>query len=161
MRLGYHPAPGLSELLPGWYNLPQNPIRDAGKAVTYTRGIAEILPAAYSIPQNPIKDYVTGNVKPLGTQGVGCGCGCGGSGACGGQLNGVRLSGMGDLTADWAKVQADWAAGQYGNILTDTVFGIPVWAFAAGLALVMFAGGEKHSYYGRGRRAARAARSAF
>lgn len=160
MQLGHHPAPGLGEMLPGWFDVPQNPIANG---VRYTRGVGEIIGAAYTVPQNPVKDFMKGQVKALGTQGVGdCGCGCGGAGGCGGgQLNGIGLSGIGTIADDWAKVQADMSGGNYTGILSDTVFGVPIWAGLAVLVGAMFLGGEQHSYAGRGRRAYRAAAKAW
>lgn len=157
--LNYHPAPGLGDLLPGFYVVPQNPITDA---TTYVPRIGEILPGKYAVPQNPIKDYMSGRLNLIGREpgvpgtinGKGVsGCGCGGT--CGG------CGGLGDLSMDFSKIQADFSAGNYGQIFQDSVFGVPVWAIAGGLALLFFMGGEQHSYYGRTRRAARAARAAY
>lgn len=160
--INYHPAPGLGDLLPGFFVVPQNPIKDA---TTYVPRIGEILPGSYAVPQNPIKDYMAGRInligrepgvqgtvngKPAGISGCGCGGSCGG---CGG--------GLGDISADFSKISSDFSAGNFGQALQDTVFGVPLWAIAGGLALLMFAGGEQHSYYHRARRASRAARSAF
>lgn len=142
MQLDYHPAPGLEGILPGWFVVPQNPIQP----VTYTPRIGDILPASFPVPQNPVRDYTRGQVKMIG-QGVGCAC----DGGCGGQLNGVGVSGISD----------DIAAGNFSAALQETVMGVPVWALAAGAALLLFSGGPTHSYAGRGRRAVAAARGAF
>lgn len=158
--INYHPAPGLGDLLPGFFVVPQNPITDAN-GVTYVPRIGEILPGSYAVPQNPIKDYMSGRLNLIGREpgvpgkvnGKLSGCGCGGT--CGG------CGGLGDISTDMAKISADFSAGNYGQILQDPVFGIPLWAIAGGLALLFFAGGEQHSYYGRTRRASHAARSAF
>lgn len=155
----YHPAPGLGDLLPGFFVVPQNPIKDA-TPTTYVPRIGDILPGAFAVPQNPIKDYMNGRLNLIGREpgvpgmvnGV-SGCGCGGS--CGG------CGGLGDISTDIAKIQSDFTAGNYGQILQDTVFSVPVWAIAGGLALLFFMGGEQHSYAGRTRRASRAARAAF
>jgi hypothetical protein len=164
MMLNSHPAPGLGDLLPGFFVVPQNPITDRGPT-TYVPRIGEILPGSFPVPQNPIKDYMTGRLNLIGREtgvpgtingkGVsGIGCGCGGScGSCSGGLSGI--------SEDWAAIQANITAGNYGAVLQNTVFGIPVWAVAAGLGLMFFMGGEQHSYYGRSRRAARAARAAY
>lgn len=157
MILG-HPAPGLGDLLPGSYVVPQNPLQ----GITYVPRIGEILPGAYVVPQNPIKDYMAGRLNLIGREpgakgtvngisGVGCGCG-GGCGACGG---------LGSLSDDWSAIQANITAGDYMGALQSTVFGVPVWAIAAGLGVMFFMGGESHSYYGRSRRAAAAARRAY
>ena len=156
--LNYHPAPGLGDLLPGFFVVPQNPITD-NQGTTYVPRIGDILPGSFPVPQNPIKDYMTGQLSLIGrqpgTQGTingkpaGGGCGCGGScgnPACGG--------GLGDITADMAKISSDISAGNYGQVFSDTVFSVPVWAIAGGLVLLFFMGGEKHSYYHRTRRAA-------
>lgn len=158
MMLNHHPAPGLGDLLPGFYVVPQNPIKDA---TTYVPRIGEILPGSYAVPQNPIKDYMSGRLNLIGREpgvpgkinGKLSGCGCGGT--CGG------CGGLGDITADMTKISSDISAGNYTQVLSDTVFGIPVWAMAAGFVALMFVGGEKHSYAGRGRRAYRAAAGAF
>lgn len=158
MQLNMHPAIGLGEMLPGWFAVPQNPVQ-AAHGVTYTPGIGEIIGGTFAVPQNPVKDYTAGSVRALGTA-PDCGCGCGGSsGGCGGgKINGI---GMGALSDDWAKIQSDVSGGGYMAVFQDTVMGVPVWAIGAGLLLLMFAGGEKHSYAGRGRRAARAAAGAW
>ena len=167
MQLSLHPAPGnLGELLPGWFAVPQDPIT---APITYTRGIGEILPGSYTVPQNPVANYATGVVRPIATSpnaqgmvngapvGGDCGCGCGGSGGCG---NGPGM-GMGDISADFTKLTSDLTSGNFMTAIQDPIFGIPAWGYLAGIALVMFAGGERHSYAGRGRRAYRAARQAF
>lgn len=161
--INFHPAPGLGDLLPGFFVVPQNPVTSQGVGVTYVQGIGDILPGSFPVPMNPIVNYTTGNVRPIGTGVSGCGCGgsCGGCGGSG-KLNGQPTNGgMSGISEDWAKIQADIMGGNIGNVITDTVFGVPVWAIGAGLALFLFAGGEKHSYAGRGRRAARAAAQAF
>lgn len=157
--ISYHPAPGLGDLLPGFFVVPQNPIADA-QGVTYVPRIGEILPGSYAVPQNPIKDYMSGRLNLIGREpgvpgkvnGV-SGCGCGGS--CGG------CGGLGDISTDFSKFTTDITSGNFTQALQDSIVGIPVWAIGAGLALLFFAGGETHSYYGRTRRASRAARSAF
>lgn len=164
MMTNFHPAPGLGDLLPGFFVVPQNPMH----GVNYVPRIGDILPGSFPVPQNPIKDYMTGRLNLIarepGVQGTingkpatgvsGCSGGsCGCSGSCGGGLSGV--------SEDFAVIQADITAGDYGKVLTDSILGIPIWGIAAGLVLVMFAGGEQHSYVGRGRRAARAASRAF
>lgn len=164
-NLNYHPAPGLGDLLPGFFVVPQNPITSVNSGVTYVPGIGDVLPGSFVVPQNPIKSYTSGKVVPIGTSpGIsGCGGGCGCSGDCGhsGQLNGVRTSGVSGISEDWSKIQSDISGGNYMAILQDTVFGVPVWAGVAAVVAMFFIGGEKHSYAGRSRRAYRAASSAF
>lgn len=152
MNISHHPAPGLGELLPGFFVVPQNPVTDA---VRYIPNLGDIMPGAFVVPQNPVVDRATGNVVPIGTSkgmGGGCGCGCGGHGGCGVAKLNHQPIGMGDLSSDWARFQSDITGGSVMTALQDTVFGVPVWAYGAMLALFMFTGG-KESHYRRGRRA--------
>lgn len=97
-HINFHPAPGLGDLLPGMFVVPQNPIRDAGTAlvpsvqatapnqVMRVKHIGELLQAAFTVPQNPlIRTLATGGQSNNGMAGLGCGSGCG--------------CGMGDTTA--------------------------------------------------------------
>ena len=43
--LNYHPAPGLGDLLPGFFVVPQNPITDT-QGTTYVPRIGDILPGS-------------------------------------------------------------------------------------------------------------------
>jgi len=72
----YHPAPGLGDLLPGFYVLPQNPIRDAipsptgmvaslsaayGGRPVQIRGTGDLIASApFAVPQNPIRAALSG-----------------------------------------------------------------------------------------------------
>ncbi len=157
--INYHPAPGLGDLLPGFFVVPQNPIT---QGTSYVPRIGDILPGSFPVPQNPIKDYMTGRLNMIGRDpnvkgtinGVGD-CGCGGSCSECGSL------GMGDISADVSKFTSDLSSGNFQAALSDTVMGIPVWAIGVGLAAIFFMGGETHSYYGRAKRASRAARAAY
>ena len=62
-NIGVHPAPGLGDLMAGWFAVPQNSITDG---VTYTPGIGDILPGSFVVPQNPIKDFTKGQVQLIG-----------------------------------------------------------------------------------------------
>jgi len=152
-NIAFHPAPGLGDLLPGWYAVPQDPITAAAKGVTYTPGIGDILPAAFVVPQNPVKDFVAGQVKLIGQgQGSGkgnvhkdCGCGCGGAGTCAGAGAGSGAgTGMGDISTDLSNMMTDLTGGNFSQFFTDfgallqepTVLGIPLWV--AGIAAYFF-----------------------
>jgi hypothetical protein len=165
-----HPAPGLGELQPGWFVVPQNPMDGP---VSYVQGIGDILATGgFAVPQNPVVSRSSGVIQPIGTQpgakamingkavsggvsGMGCGCGTSaGSCGCGG--------GMGDISAEFTQFSTDLTNGNFTNaIINDTFFGVPVWAYGIMAGILLFAGGEKHSYAGRARRASRAAASAF
>lgn len=155
--INHHPAPGLGDLLPGFFVVPQNPI---AQGTTYVPRIGDILPGSYPVPQNPIKDYMSGRLNLIGREPGVKGTVNGVSGCCGGAC-GDCGGGLGDLSEDWGAIQANITAGNYMDAMKNTVFGIPVWAIAAGLGVMFFMGGEKHSYYGRSRRATRAARAAY
>src|SRR5882724_9614777 len=144
-----HPAPGLGELQPGWFVVPQNPMHGP---VSYIRGVGDILATGgFTVPQNPVAEYSAGHVlpirvqpgadgtinnKPVGVSGLGCGCG----GGCGGSCGGGGMSGIGD---DFTKITTDLSNGNIMDALVnDTLFGVPVWAYGVLLGVMMFAGGE-------------------
>ena len=64
--LNFHPAPGLGDLLPGEFVVPQHPIRDAGTPlvpsnVGLTKGrpykvpkLGDLMPGKFAVPQNPL-----------------------------------------------------------------------------------------------------------
>jgi hypothetical protein len=160
-----HPAPGLGDLLPGWYVVPQNPIAAAQDGTTYVPTIGEILPGSYVVPQNPIVDFTTGTVKLIGQRGGGSptpgqlngivtvpgrmgmsGCGCGGS--CGG--------GMGDISTDLALISTDLSSGNFLQAIQDPLLSFPLWGWIAGaivLSMFVLAPSEGRSRYSRARRA--------
>lgn len=159
-QLSLHPAPGLNELLPGWFAVPQNPVTRSQEGVTYTPGIGDILRGHFVVPQNPIVNFTSGAVPLIGQQpgahggqlngepvGMGgCGCGCGGG--CGG--------GMGDISADFSKVSSDISAGLYSQALSDPVMGVPLWGWLTGAVVAtMFLAGPSQgpSRISRARRA--------
>ena len=90
-QINFHPAPGLGELMPGWFVVPQNPIapdrtelmptpqaRSGGRPV-YVPHVGELMPAKFTVPQNPLVRELRG----LGVLG-GCGsCGMAGCAGCG------------------------------------------------------------------------------
>lgn len=143
-----HPAPNraLGELLPGWFDLPQNPLMASTYGVAYTPTLGEIMPGSFTIPENPLWNIGTGTVKPIGVMpgapgqingqpiggvsGVGCGCG-GGHGSCG-----CSGGGMGDISTDLSMFMADLSAGNYSQALfTDTIMGFPAYAVIGILAV--------------------------
>jgi len=159
-----HPAPNraLGELMPGWYDIPQNPLMASNYGVAYTPTLGEIMPGSFTIPENPLWNIGTGTVKPIGIQpgapgqingqpvatrsgsgsGMGCGCG-GGHGSCG-----CGGGGMGDISTDLSTFMADLSAGNYSQALfTDTIMGFPSYAVIGVLAVagMWFFGGTGDS----------------
>jgi hypothetical protein len=87
-HLPFHPAPGLSDLAPGWFVLPQNPLTMGPSTVlvptmaatapgrwTRTPTLADLVQASFPVPQNPVVQNLV-----MGLQGLrgmrGC-CGIG------------------------------------------------------------------------------------
>lgn len=156
-NINFHPAPNraLGELLPGWFDVPQNPITQQAYGVAYTPTLGEIMPGSYAVPQNPMMDFTRGNVlpigmkpgvkgqingQPVGVSGVGCGCG----GSCGGGCGG----GMGDISTDLSTFMADLTAGNFSQALfTDTIMGFPAYAAVGvvAVAALWFFGGTGDS----------------
>lgn len=128
----------LGELLPGWFDVPQNPVTMAQDGITYKPGVGEIMQGRYVVPQNPVLDFSRGQVKMLGTSGGNCdpGLGC----ACDGSINGMSL---GDIQGDFTTIQDSIANGNWAAVLTDTIMGIPVWTFAAAAVAWSMLGGKK------------------
>ena len=161
-NLSIHPAPGLGDLLPGWYAVPQNPVDIGLSGIGYTSGIGEILPGSFAVPQNPLKDYTAGRVRLIGQQSSSSGslngspthdCGCGGS--CGGCGSG---SGMGTLSTDFSQLTTDLSSGNFSAALSDSIAGIPasMWLIGIAVAFFAFSGSTGPSRYSRARRAYRA-----
>lgn len=125
-HIGIHPAPGLGDMVPGWFVIPNNPIRDGQSAtgVGYIPHIGELIPAKFGIPENPI-------IRGL----AGCGMGyCGNNNAPNAQL------GMGAWYNDlWSSVESSAS-----NLKAQVDTAIPqtadwpwyYWAGVVGVAVV-------------------------
>lgn len=161
-HIGFHPAPGLGDLLPGEFVVPQNPIRDAGtplvpSAVAVMGGrpykiphIGDLLPGKFVVPQNPLVNTLVNGYSGMPQAKSAGGCGCAG---------GCSHGGMGDLTAVTTWLQ------------TSSVAGLPNWVLVAGGAaiayMIFMPGGSEYrkksaalrSQYRGYRRASRAAGS--
>jgi len=155
MVIPVHPAPGLGDLLPGFYVVPQNPIRDAGTpikatvtakangAIVKVPSMGELLPGMFAVPQNPLRQALAsppGSGVP-GTKGMGCGT-CHGMGDATGLMGSLASAGSG--ITGWLQNQ-------------NTVAGItlPNWAWA-GLGVVTYfllapGGQEYHAVRARSR----------
>ena len=72
-----HPAPGLGELMPGFYVVPQNPITMAQTGMGYSPRMGDLLPAAFTVPQNPIVNNFQTGMQGMGTMGCAPGSKCG------------------------------------------------------------------------------------
>lgn len=114
MHSEFHLAPGLGELLPGWFNLPQNPLRLQAEGISYVPHIGELMPAKFTIPENPIRE-----VLEHGWRGHSAGCSCGGTcDKCSGGLSGLGVLG-----------------------LPETVFGVPTAYLLYGAGALLLLGG--------------------
>lgn len=103
--IGFHPAPGLGELLPGWFVVPQNPLELATRGIRRIPTIGEIVPATFPVPQNPLVRALSLGASPKCLcVGIGCGDGC---------LS--RYSGMTGLPEIWEQVKTT-ATGAWGSV---------------------------------------------
>jgi hypothetical protein len=137
----------LGELLAGSFVVPQNPfysystgqVQPIGQGAAGTPmtkkmkgggapSLGDLVNGNYVVPQNVFR--VSGGTTGMSGLGDADGCGCGGS--CGG------CGGMGDLTADFTQISTDFSAGNYTNILSDTIASVPVWVYLAGVAALAF-----------------------
>lgn len=161
MRINYHPAPGLGDLLPGFFVVPQNPVRDAeGPLVPSVQALAagavlkkphmgDFLPATFAVPQNPIRKSLASNMNGLN----GLGCGCAGTGGCGCASNFYGMSGLGATTPAVPFSSAFssmsnfemWA--QQPSPISTASLSIPNWALWGGViaigAVAMSSGGRR------------------
>lgn len=124
MQTSFHPAPGLGDLLNGWFIVPQNPVRNdtttivpsvqalAPNHVLRVKSMGDLVSGAFVVPQNPV-------AKNTGLSGCGCAGGCG---TCGGSSN-YGLSGF-----DFSSI-TDWAQ------QASPVAGLPNWLLYGGLGL--------------------------
>lgn len=121
-----HPAPGLGDLLPGWFVVPQNPIRDAHEGYTsevkYVPHMGDLLPGMFVVPQNPLIAALKGGSG--GVSGLGCGSTCANDRVA---LSGA-LVGMGDI--DLSSI---------GSSISSTLSGISTttWMYIGGGALLL------------------------
>jgi len=106
-HIGYHPAPGLGDLLPGFFVVPQNPIlaaeqAQAGQPLTTRRipQMGELVRASFVVPQNPLINALATVGKPAGVSGLSCG-------ACD---DTVTLSGLGEFSLGeiGSSIAANW-----------------------------------------------------
>lgn len=164
MRFHNHIAPGIGQLMPGMFVLPQNPLRP----VMGRPRIGEIIAARFPVPQNPIIDALGKGVgmaqtgpgaawrRAHGLQGLGCGggggqdcgCGCGGSGggsgACNPGVGGLSgLEGLGGLEGleglGTLQGTLDQMSGLWDEVSSYEVMGVPVvYPVAAFLAWYLF-----------------------
>jgi hypothetical protein len=144
MKLPMHPAPGLGDLMPGWFVVPQNPILDRGTPLvpsvqaTNPNGISRIprlgdlVVGSFTVPQNPLT-----NPSPM-QAGMGCS-------SCGG----ANFYGMNGLGQSFSEVFTDIGAGNWSQAGTDLtswleastmISGIPNWGIvgAGAAALLLF-----------------------
>lgn len=142
MQMPFHPAPGLGDLAPGWFALPQNPLTMTDSTVLVptmsatapgrwvkTPHLADLVQAAFVVPENPIVETLSSG------RGLGCGCG----GGCNGSQNfyGVNgLRGLGQvLGTDPVSTWLATNGGSPGQWLADETtllgFTMPMWGWVA------------------------------
>ncbi len=134
-QINRHPAPGLGDLINGWFIVPQNPLRAGspppppptvivpsvqatapGRVLRKPR-LGDFVAASFVVPQNPL-------AKRMGMGGCGCtdlGCGCGG-GANSSGLQGFDVSSI----TDWAQ-QPSFVSASVPNWLLFGGAGVAAW----------------------------------
>lgn len=165
---GISRVPSLGEFLTGSFVVPQNPFYDftTGNVQPIGQGAAgtpmvrslhggkvsmgDLVRGRYVVPQNPFNSPSLSGLSGLSNMYVDSdstdrdGCGCGGTcGGCG--------HGLGDLAADIAYIEGDLSAGNYMEVFSDTILGIPLWTYLAGAAILMtfLTSSGRVSYRGR------------
>jgi|SRR5271166_3462625 len=105
-QIGFHPAPGLGDLAPGFFVVPQNPLRSdstvlvpsvqasAGGRMVRKPHVGDLVAASFVVPQNPVRNNLA-----TGMQGLGCGCGTPDCGVPGYNPYGIQGMGQLDLTS--------------------------------------------------------------
>jgi hypothetical protein len=146
-QIGFHPAPGLGDLAPGFFVVPQNPLRNdstvlvpsvqasAGGRMVKKPHIGDFVAGSFVVPQNPVRRNLATGMMGLGG-GLGCGCGtpdCGsGYGANPYGLQGLDLSSI----STWAQSPSFISAS------------VPNWALYGGAAvaayLLLMPGGREY-----------------
>ena len=135
-QTSFHPAPGLGDLAPGFFVVPQNPLRDdstvlvpsvqasAGGRIVKKPHIGDFVAATFVVPQNPVARNLA-----TGMGGLGCGCGapdCGRSAAYGAYgLQGLDLSSL-----------TTWASEP--SVLSASIPNWLLWGGAAAAAWMLF-----------------------
>lgn len=152
MYLSTHPAPGLGELVPGSFWVPQNPLVPGTFTgeVAYIPRAVERLPGRCGVQSNPLYKALNGGINGSGPSGVGCGddcagmggCGCaaGGGCGCGGSCGGTGSCGVGcgmgsisdSLASAWSSV-----TGSFSGLAASVPGGGYTLAAAAGLLLLL------------------------
>lgn len=136
--INFHPAPGLGDLLDGWFVVPQNPVRDAGTPmvpsvqatmpgrVMVKPHMGDFLPGTFTVPQNPIVKNLQTGMGGLACVG-GMGCACGSPSCAGPEPYYYGMSGF-DLTTiqTWATSPSFVSAS------------IPNWALWGGAAVALW-----------------------
>lgn len=152
MNFPFHPAPGLGDLAPGWFALPQNPLTMQDSTVLVptmsatapgtwvkTPNLGDLVAGSFVVPENPVALNLVAGLAGLGRmRGLGCGCQSG-FGCDGGRsfyaLNGLR--GLGqvpgtDPVSQWLNTNG----GATGQWLADEQsfmsFSLPMWGWIAG-----------------------------
>lgn len=146
MRMPFHPAPGLGDLVGGFFVVPQNPIMDAGtpmvpsvqaqypNRITRRPRMGDLVAASFVVPQNPLWP----NAQPMSQAGLGCA-----------SCSGANFYGMSGLGQSFSAVWTDVTSGNFSQGVTDftswigestIISGLPNWGIlaAGAVALMLF-----------------------
>lgn len=164
-HLPFHPAPGLSDLAPGWFVLPQNPLHSQDNTVLvptmaatapgrwlHNPALADLVQASFVVPQNPLAEHLSQGLA--GLRGMGCGC----RGDCRDQqfygLNGLGQTPGTDPVSQWLASNGGQPGAWLADETTFMSFTLPMWGWLAGGAAVAYAASD---LFGRGKAASKRA----
>jgi len=102
-HLNIHPAPGLGELIPGWFVVPNNPFQPR-QPVARTVGVGELVAANWTLPQNPLANALSTIGLPPGQR----------SGKA--VIQGLGAIDLGSELASWAN-PGRWTLGQWALVI--------------------------------------------
>ena len=98
-----HPAPGLGELIPGWWNVPNNPFNQP-TVKSVRPSVGELVRTNWVLPQNPLANSLSTVGLPAGQK----------SGR--GVLQGLGQININEFLQDWAD-PSSWTLGQWALVV--------------------------------------------
>lgn len=141
MHTSVHLAPGLGDLLGGWFVVPQNPITGGGRP-GYVPSLGDLMPGSYPVPQNPLMRGLAAVGAGGSGTGLGCGCGGGETGESHGHTHAVKAGcgcGCNGQTTPWSAFRGLSGMGFLGLDDLGTGDGIsPVWLVGGALLAYLF-----------------------
>jgi hypothetical protein len=143
MQMPFHVAPGLGDMAPGWFALPQNPLTMGQSTVLVptmgatvpgrwvrTPHLADLVQASFAVPQNPVRNNLAAGLASLR------GMGCPGFGCDGGRefysLNGLGQTPGTDPVSQFLNTNLGAPGAWLADETTFMSFSLPMWGWLAG-----------------------------